>query len=157
MTIAKARLMYLSLLTALSAVGFQMGCGGGGSGGTGPLPPPPAQDIRVSDYQPQKAFTQVSPGLSTRSVFVVEPTEKNPYHVDVQDILVAPGKEAVPVPLQGAGVFEVRTGSGTATIGEKSQELSAGSTFSVAEGETLKIAAKGDGPIALRAYVVKVP
>jgi hypothetical protein len=88
---------------------------------------------------------------------VVEPTTKDPYHIEILDILVAPGREPVAVPVQGAGVFEVRAGSGTATIGQKAQELGMGSTFSVAEGEPLKLTAKGDGPITLRAYVVKVP
>ena len=157
MTNVKARLRFLSFFAVLFAVGYQTGCGGPASSGTGPLPTPPAQDVKLSDYQPQRGFVQVSPGLLTRSVFVVEPSAKNPYHVDVQDILVAPGKEAVALPLQGAGVFEVRTGTGAATIGEKTQELNVGATFSVAEGEALKIAARGDGPISLRAYVVKVP
>jgi hypothetical protein len=158
MNIVKAGFTYFTLIAAFSAVGSQMACGGPGGGATGPLPPPPPpEQMRVSDYQPQKAFVQVSPGLATRSVFVVEPTDKDPYHVDVQDILVAPGKEAVSVPLQGAATIEVRTGSGTASIGQNSQELATGSTFPVAEGEALKIAARGDGPITLRAYVVKVP
>ena len=157
MNIVKGRFMYVTLFAAFSAAGSQMACGGSRGGATGPLPPPPPEQIKLSDYQPQKAFVQVSPGLSTRSVFVVEPTTKDPYRVEVLDILVAPGKEPLSVPLQGAGVFEVRTGSGTASIGQKSQDLSTGSTFSVGEGESLKIVAKGDGPIALRAYVVKVP
>lgn len=157
MNIVKSRFTYFTLFAAISAVGSQMACGGPKGSATGPLSPPPQDQIKVSDYQPQQPFVQVSPGLATRSVFVVEPTAKDPYHVDVQDILVAPGKEAVSVPLQGAAIFEVRTGSGTATIGEKSQEVGTGLTFSVAEGEALKIAAKGDGPITLRAYVIKVP
>src|SRR5882672_1383682 len=135
MNIVKARFTYFTLFVAFSAVVSQMACGGPKSGATGPLPPPPPDQMKASDYQPQKGFVQVSPGLATRSVFVVEPTAKDPYHVDVQDILVAPGKEAVSVPLQGAAILEVRDGSGTATIGQKSQELGAGTTFSVAEGE----------------------
>ena len=156
MNIVKARFTYLTLFATFVAVASQMACGGPKA--TGPLPPPPPQEqLRLSDYQPQKGFVQLSPGLATRSVFVAEPSAKDPYRVDVQDILVAPGKEALSVPLQGAAILEVRTGSGTATIGQKSQELGSGSTFSVAEGEPLKLAAKGDGPITLRAYVVKVP
>jgi mannose-6-phosphate isomerase-like protein (cupin superfamily) len=94
--------------------------------------------------------------LATRSVFVVEPTAKDPYHIEVLDMIVAPANE-VSIPLQGAAVLEVRTGTGTATIGQRAQEIGTGSTFSVAEGEPLKIAAKGEGPLALRAFVVKVP
>jgi hypothetical protein len=158
MTIVNARLMHFIILTIVSTVGFQTGCRGSGNNAGGPLPSPPSSEqTKASDYQPQNPFVEISPGLSTRTVFVVEPTEKDPYHVDVLDILIAPDQQAVQVPLSGAGVFEVRTGSGTATIGQKSQGLSVGSTFSASEGEMLKVEAKRDGPITLRAYVVKVP
>jgi mannose-6-phosphate isomerase-like protein (cupin superfamily) len=158
MNIDKIPSKYLILFAAFSVVASQIACGGSRGNATGPLPPPPPPDqMKLADVQPQKAFVQVAPGLATRSIYVVEPSAKDPYHVEVLDILVAPGKEAVAVPLQGAATLEVRTGNGTATIGQKSQELGAGSTFSVGEGEPLRIAAKGDGPITLRAYVVKVP
>jgi mannose-6-phosphate isomerase-like protein (cupin superfamily) len=158
MRTTKTRLTYITLFAAFSAIAFQAAaCRGSGGGGTGPLPPPPPQEqARLSDYQPEKAFTQISPGVATRTVFVVEPTAKDPYHVEVQDVIVAPGKEAS-MPLQGAATFEVRGGGGTVTIGARSQELGTGSTFAVPEGEPLKIAAKGDAPMTLRAYVVRVP
>jgi len=133
---AKTRLTYISLFAAFSAIAFQQ--------------------ARLSDYQPEKAFSQISPGLATRTVFVVEPTAKDSYHVEVQDVIVAPGKEAS-IPLQGAATFEVTGGGGSATIGARSHELGTGSTFAVPEGEPLKIAAKGDAPMTLRAYVVRVP
>lgn len=150
--------MYITLFAAFSAIAFQAAaCRGSRGGGTGPLPPPPPQEqARLSDYQPEKGFTQISPGVATRTVFVVEPTAKDPYHVEVQDVIVAPGKEGS-IPLQGAATFEVRGGGGTATIGARSQELGTGSTFAVPEGDPLKIAAKGDAPMTLRAYVVRVP
>jgi len=158
MRIAKTKPACVTLFAVVLAVAFQAACRGSRVGGTGPLPsPPPPEQMKLSNYEPQKGFTQVSPGLATRTVFVVEPTAKDPYHVEVQDLMVAPGREAVSIPLQGAATFEVRSGSGTATIGTKSQEIATGSTFSVSEGDPLKIAAKADGPISLRAYVVKVP
>ena len=138
---------------------FQGACrSGGGPSGTGPLPsPPPPDQMKLSSVEPQKGYTQVSPGLATRTVYTVEPTAKDPYHVDVQDILVAPGRDAVAVPLQGAATFEVRSGNGTVTIGDRGgQDVGNGSTFSVSEGEQLKVAAK-DAPLTLRAYVVRVP
>ena len=153
---AKTRLTYISLFAAFSAIAFQAaGCRDSRGRGTGPLPPPQEQ-ARLSDYQPEKAFSQISPGLATRTVFVVEPTARDSYHVEVQDVIVAPGKEAS-IPLQGAATFDVRRGSGSATIGARSHELGTGSTFAVPEGEPLKIAAKGDAPMTLRAYVVRVP
>src|SRR5829696_170715 len=156
MKISKIRLTYSTLFAALALVGCQVSCQSPG-GGTAPLPPPPPpEQMKVSDYQPQKGFTQVSPGLVARSVFVVEPTTKDPYHVEVLDMIVTPANE-VSIPLQGAAIVEVRTGTGTATIGQRAQEIGTGSTFSIAEGEPLKIAAKGEAPLALRAYVIKVP
>ncbi len=115
---AKTRLTYISLFAAFSAIAFQAaGCRDSRGRGTGPLPPPPPQEqARLSDYQPEKAFSQISPGLATRTVFVVEPTAKDSYHVEVQDVIVAPGKEAS-IPLQGAATFEVTGGGGSVTIG----------------------------------------
>lgn len=158
MSIPKTTLSFATL-TLLLVVGLEGACrGGGGASGTGPLPsPPPPDQMKLSTVEPQKGYTQVSPGLATRTVYTVEPTAKDPYHVDVQDFLVAPGRDAVAVPLQGAATFEVRAGNGTVTIGDKGgQEVGNGSTFSVSEGEQLKIVAK-DAPLTLRAYVVRVP
>jgi hypothetical protein len=155
---AKTRLIYISLFAAFSAIAFQAtGCRDSRGRGTGPLPPPPPQEqARLSDYHPEKAFSQISSELATRAVFAVEPTAKDPYHVEVQDVIVAPGKEAS-IPVQGAATFEVRAGGGSATIGARSHELGTGSTFIVPEGEPLKIVAKGDAPMTLRAYVVRGP
>ena len=158
MRIPKTTLTFFTFALLL-VVGLQGACrGGGGASGTGPLPsPPPPDQMKLSNVEPQKGYTQVSPGLATRTVYTVEPTAKDPYHVDVQDILVAPGREAVAVPLQGAATFEVRSGNGTVAIGDRGgQEVGNGSTFSVSEGEQLKVAAK-DAPLSLRAYVVRVP
>ena len=148
----------LVTLALLLVAGFQGACRGGGASGTGPLPsPPPPDQMKLSNVEPEKGYTQVSPGLATRTVYTVEPTAKDPYHVDVLDILVAQGRDAVVVPLQGAATCEVRDGNGTVSIGDRGgQEVGNGSTFSVSEGEQLKVAAK-DAPITLRAYVVRVP
>ena len=157
MSIPKTTLS-LVMLALLLVVGLQTACRGGGASGTGPLPsPPPPDQMKLSNVEPQKGYTQVSPGLATRTVYTVEPTAKDPYHVDVQDFLVAPGRDAVTVPLQGAATFEVREGNGTVAIADRGgQEVGNGSTFSVSEGEQLKVAAK-DAPLTLRAYVVRVP
>ena len=158
MRIPKTTLTFFTFVLLL-VVGIQGACrGGGGASGTGPLPsPPPPDQMKLSNVEPQKGYTQVSPGLATRTVYTVEPTAKDPYHVDVQDFLVAPGRDAVAVPLQGAATLEVRNGNGTVSIGDRGgQEVGNGSTFSVSEGEQLKIVAK-DAPLTLRAYVVRVP
>jgi hypothetical protein len=157
MRIPKTTLSFFTFALLL-VVGLQGACRGSRGGSTGPLPPPPPPDqMKRSNFEPQKGYTQVSPGLATRTVYTVEPTAKDPYHVDVQDILVAPGGNAVSVPLQGAATFEVREGNGTVTIADRGgQDVGNGSTFSVSEGEQLKIVAK-DAPLTLRAYVVRVP
>jgi hypothetical protein len=59
--------------------------------------------------------------------------------------------------VKGAGVFEVRSGSGTATIGARLQQLQGGSTFSVGDGESFQIAATGDAPVVLRVYLITTP
>jgi mannose-6-phosphate isomerase-like protein (cupin superfamily) len=143
----------LSILAVIS----QSACQRSTSKATGLLPAPKPEEIRASDYQPQNPFVQSSPGLMTRTVFAVEPGKGAPYHVDVMDLLISPGQQAVDVPHAGAAVFEVRDGGGMATVAEKSQEVNEGSTFSVGDGEPLKFASKGQGPVTLRAYVVKIP
>jgi mannose-6-phosphate isomerase-like protein (cupin superfamily) len=148
--------VYLLLLCILAVV-FQTACQRSSSKGTGLLPAPKPEEIKASDYQPQNPFVQSSRGLMTRSVFTVEPSKGAPYHVDVMDLLITPGQQTVEVPHTGAAIFEVRGGSGTATVAEKSQEVSEGSTFSVADGEPLRFASKAEGPVTLRAYVVKIP
>jgi mannose-6-phosphate isomerase-like protein (cupin superfamily) len=148
--------VYFLSLCILAGI-FQSACQRSSNKATGPLPAPKPEEIKASDYQPQNPFVQSSPGLMTRTVFVVEPAKGAPYHVDVMDLLITPGQQAVEVPHAGAAVFEVRDGSGVATVAEKSQEVGAGSTFSVGDGEPLKFASKGEGPVTLRAYVVKIP
>lgn len=151
----RAYLCFLPL--CILAVILESACQGSSTKATGPLPAPKPEEIKASDYQPQNPFVQSSSGLMTRTVFTVEPAKGTPYHVDVMDILITPGQQSVEVPHTGAAVFEVRGGSGTVSVGEKPQEFNPGSTFSVADGEPLKFASKSEGPVTLRAYVVKIP
>lgn len=146
---------YLFLLSfAVAAV--QSGCERS-SQNTGPLPTPKPEEIRASDYQPQNPFVQSSPGVLSRTVFVVETTPATPYHVDVLDLLIAPNQLPVEIPHAGTAVFEVRGGSGTAIVSEKAQELTEGATFSVTDGVLLKLAVKGETAVTLRAYVMRMP
>src|SRR6184192_4256789 len=96
----KAYLCFLPLY--IVAVVFQTACQRS-SNKTGLLPAPKPEEIKASDYQPQNPFVQSSPGLMTRTVFVVEPTKGTPYHVDVVDLLISP-HQAVEVPHIGAAV-----------------------------------------------------
>jgi hypothetical protein len=147
---------YLFLLSfAVAAV--QSGCERSSNQNTGPLPTPKLEEIKASDYQPQNPFVQSSPGVLSRTVFVAETAPATPYHVDVQDLLIAPNQQPVEIPHAGTAVFEVRGGSGTATAGEKAQELTEGATFSVADGVPLKLAVKGEMAVTLRAYVIRMP
>src|SRR5258708_1258493 len=80
--------------------------------GVGVLPPPPPDQIKFSNYQPQSPFAEVSPGVSSRTLFVAD--EETSTRVEVRDVLVSPRKNPVAMAVPGADVFEVRSGSGGA-------------------------------------------
>jgi hypothetical protein len=125
------------------------GCGEG-SRGVELLTPPPDQ-MQISEYQPENPYVQTEAGPLSRPAFS---TKAGGYAIEVRDILVGPGQKASDVAMTGAGVFEVREGGGTVTIGEQAREVAAGATFAVSEGEKLQIEARG-GPMILRAYLFK--
>jgi mannose-6-phosphate isomerase-like protein (cupin superfamily) len=154
MSASKGRLI---LLVALLIVIGQLGCKylpGRRAKGVGLLPPPPPpEQTKYSDYQPDKPFVQIAPGVATRTVFATD--ENDQYHIEVQDMLIAPGQKATNIPLQGAAVFEVREGSGFMTAGDKRQDVGATSTFTLSEGEALNLENRGESHITLRMIVLK--
>jgi len=126
------------------------GCGEG-SRGVSLLPSPPPERMQISKSQSETPFVQAGAGALARSSFA---TSVAGYAVEVRDFLVGPAQNAVSVDMTGAAVFEVRDGTGTVTIGEKTAAVSMGATFTVSEGEKLRIEARG-GPFVLRAHMFK--
>jgi hypothetical protein len=125
------------------------GCGEG-SRGVALLTPPPAS-MQIAEYQPENPYAQTEGAALARPVFSARASG---YAVEVRDFLVGPGQKRSNVPMAGVGMFEVREGGGTVTIGGQTREVAAGATFAVSDGETLLIEAR-DGPMILRAYLFK--
>ena len=76
--------------------------------------------------------------------------------IQIWELLVGPGKKSEPAKLPGAGVAEVRSGTGVATIGDKRQELKSGTGFSIPEGESFQLEnASQDEGLALRVVLIR--
>jgi hypothetical protein len=155
---ARRRLpLLLPSLALLSAMLFGAGCRhmpGQRARGVGTLPPPPPPDqIKHSDYKPEKPLVQLSPGVASRTLFTAD--EGAPYHVELQEIIIAPQQRATNLTLPGGAVVEVLEGEGAAAAGERRQDLRAHSTFAAAEGEPLNLENRGETHLTLRVLVIK--
>jgi hypothetical protein len=118
--------------------------------GGGPLPPPkaglPSQD-RI-----QTPFTEVAPGVFTRTVYrtAASPTLR----VEVRDLEVAPGKRADDLAFPGGAVLEVRAGTATARIGGERRDVTAGAVLSLSQGTPLAFENRGDVTLSIRLFVI---
>jgi len=141
-------LLSLVLAFALFAVVFQSGCQ---TDGVGLLPGPPAGELKFSEYKPESPYTELVPGLLTRTV---HPADSGAgYRVEVRDFLVGPAQRTSQASLPGPAIFEIRSGGGLITAGGKSTEVRVGSTLAVPEGEAFTIENKGDVAITVRVHL----
>ncbi len=122
-----------------------------GAKGVGLLPKASAEETNFSQYQPQKPYAQLAPGVLTRTLF--EASSGQGYRVEVRDLLVGPRKHTESASLPGTAVFDIRSGTGLIVIGGKLQDLKPGSTFTVPEGNAFTIENKSDEGIAIRAHL----
>jgi len=122
-----------------------------GAKGVGLLAQAPPGETKFSSYQPRNPYAQLAPGIATRTLF--ETSSDRGYRVEVRDLLVGPGKRTENVSLPGAAVFDIRSGIGVITIGGRPQNLTVGSTFTVADRETFTIENTGGDPIAIRVHL----
>ena len=100
-------------------------------------PTPVIDRAQLAPDAQQNPFKQFAPGLMARSIYKAEQT--GDLDIEIWEMLVGPGKKSEPARLPGAGVAEVRGGTGVATIGEKRQELKSGTGFSIPEGQTFQL------------------
>ena len=100
--------------------------------------PTPAIDrAQLAPDAQQNPFKQFAPGLMARTIYKADGT--GDLDVEIWEMLVGPGKKSEPAKLPGAGVAEVRSGTGVATVGEKREELKSGTGFSIPEGATFQL------------------
>jgi hypothetical protein len=118
--------------------------------GGGPLPPVDS-GLQAHDSI-QNPFDEIAPGVFSRVVYRTPPATAP--SVEVRDIELARGKGAASLTFPGAVVVEVRNGKGSIRLAGKSQEVQAGGTFGLSQGDSLQVANKEAVPLSLRVYVI---
>lgn len=126
-------------------------------------PPPAAADLAAPEGEPvEGGYREVQPGLLARPVFTGPEREAAAAEaagaglgVEVRDLLVGPGRSSSGFALDDAGgVFEVRSGSGVASIDGERMEITTGTTFAVSAGGTLDLENTGDSALVIRVFVI---
>lgn len=118
--------------------------------GGGPLP---AMDARLpAQDSVQNPFVEIAPGVFSRVVY--RSTESRPHRIEVRDLEIARGKMGDGLTFPGAAVIEVRSGKGSLRVGAKAQEIQAGATLGISQGDSLRLANRDSGPLSLRVYVI---
>lgn len=90
---------------------------------------------------------QLATGLLARTLFTA--TSGAGFSVVIRDLLIGPGQKTSQVSLPGPAVFEVRSGAGIIFISGQSQEIQAGSSFELSQGETFQIRNQANTPITM--------
>ena len=86
-----------------------------------------AGESNFSSYSPQNPYKKAGKNLLMRTVF--EAPGPDGMRIELRDLFVSPGTTADKVSLPGTAVLEVLGGEGKMTTGDKSQELSQGTSI----------------------------
>jgi hypothetical protein len=119
----------------------------------GLLPPPPSGPLAEAVAARSPFEESPSPGVSLRTRF----RGGGPLQTDVEvrDAVVAPRATLQVPPVNGVALLDLHSGHASASVGGKAVALSAGRPTSVAARTPASITNDGDGPLALRLYVVR--
>jgi len=99
------------------------------------------------------SLKQLAPGLLARTIYTAE--APGPYHVEIWELVVGPGKRSEATALAGGVVFEVRSGRGFISIDDKRQELRLGATLVVNDGSKFALEnADKESSLSLRGVVI---
>lgn len=110
-----------------------------------------AGESNFSSYAPQNPYKKVSKNLLARTVFEAPGPEGT--RLELRDLFVTPGSTADKVSLPGTAVLEVLGGEGRITTGEKSQELSQGTSVTLGQDASCSLESRGITPLVLRARI----
>lgn len=110
-----------------------------------------AGESNFSSYSPQNPYRKAGKNWLTRTVF--EAPGPDGMRIEVRDLFVTPGKTADKVSLPGSAVLEVLGGEGKMALGDKSQELSQGTSFTLGQDATCSLESRGITPLVLRARI----
>jgi hypothetical protein len=136
---------------ALSLVTLNAGCQFSAAGTnvlSQPLSAPPPGVQASMDYDPPHPFVQVAPSVLSETDFVA-PLQPGLF-VEIRELLVLPSDAAVELPLPGAAILQVQSGSGVLSHAGGQERLHPGSVVAVSQGENLAIANPHDAPMRMR-------
>lgn len=125
----------------------------------GPAPaqgqrPPDAPAGALSDYSPAQPYRQLAQGILAQTVYVAE--ADGPFTAELWDLIVGPGMRSEAAVLPGAAIFEIRSGTGTVSVGGQGRDARMGMTFSIPEGEQFTVVnGSPDQALMIRATVVR--
>jgi hypothetical protein len=141
-------------LLAVFLVLFMVACKRGAREGHGLLPPPPAGQLPVAGGEPTAPFDQqLAKGVLARSV--LRTPGPSDTEIQIRDIIVGPHAETRLETLPGMVIVDVRSGTGSLSVGTKTMQLSMQQPVSLQGGETGVLRGGDRVPLALRLYVVK--
>ena len=123
-----------------------------GAKGVGTLPPASPNETRFSSYQPAHPYQQLTKGLLGRKLFAAPPDAGA--GVEIHDFLVGPRQRSDKYSLPAAAIFQVKSGSGLLSLGEKPQKIEAGTVATVPPAQPFAIENQTDIPIAIRVSIL---
>jgi mannose-6-phosphate isomerase-like protein (cupin superfamily) len=116
---------------------------------------PGGTPLRLAPASEPPMYEVLAPGLFGRSVYSAQAPDRS-YGIEVFGLLVGPGRSSEPTQFDGDAVLLVRSGRGLIAIEGKNQELSLGSAYSIAAGQTFHIENFDEAiPISLRAVILR--
>jgi hypothetical protein len=131
---------------------LQAGCNQGPERQTTQLLAEAPSDVsNYSSYTPKNPYKEAGENLLARTVLETPGLEG--MRIELRDLFVTPGRAATKVSLPGPAILEVLGGEGKITIGDNSQELTQGSSITLAQDATCSIESRGIIPLLLRARI----
>jgi hypothetical protein len=111
----------------------------------------PSDGSNYSSYTPKNPYKEAGENLLARTI--LETPGPDGMRIELRELFVTPGRAATKVSLPGPAILEVLGGEGKVTIGDNAQELTQGSSITLAQDATCSIESRGISPLLLRARV----
>jgi hypothetical protein len=108
-------------------------------------------ETNFSLYAPTNPYKKAGKNLLARTV--LETPGPADTRIELRDLFITPGTTAEKVSLPGPAILEVLGGEGKITTDEKSQELTQGTSISLAQDSSCSIESRGTIPLVLRARI----
>ena len=123
-----------------------------GAKGEGTLPKASPGETNFSSYQPTHPYQQITKGLLGRKMY--ETSAQAGVVIEVHDLLVGPNQRTDSYALEAPAIFEVKSGSGVMKLGDKSQQIQAGTVLTLSAAQAFTIENQSDVAVAIKAEVL---